>query len=221
MSQVGAFHENLFIPGCTLTAVFYSATLLLERWLRHTRRIPGSSRPDIVRYGVLSCVFGFCGGSALLLISICDVYRHAAAHWASTLVFVLCMAASSICQTIQVRRLGSLLSQDADADHSKSDKGSHDGHGQGLKPSGRIKLVILVIALACALSFAVLFGACFTEPNTRAPSPRCNRVESASATFEWIVAFLFDFFLCTFILDLAPAVHRWVCFECSGPVDGF
>lgn len=44
ISDVGAAHRALFIPGTALTWLFYALSLFSERWLRHLRRIPGPLR---------------------------------------------------------------------------------------------------------------------------------------------------------------------------------
>ncbi|SCV69553.1 BQ2448_2573 [Microbotryum intermedium] len=202
ISEVGAFHENLFIPGCALSAVFHSATVLVERWLRHTRRIPGSARPEVVRYGVIACVFSCLGSLALLLVPIFDIYRHTIVHWTFTFLFVLCIAVSSTCETLQVRQLERSSAEDDSSD------GDRNGYKQELRRSWRLKSVILILAVASGAIFSAAFAACVKEPRDQAPSARCDNVGSAAATLEWFVALLFYLFLCTFILDLSPAHKR-------------
>jgi hypothetical protein len=83
-SDVGAAHKAVFIPGTALTWIFYSASLFTERWLRHLRRIPGSMRKPNTASSCVACVFGFCGGFALMLLSIIDAFNHSTAHWILT-----------------------------------------------------------------------------------------------------------------------------------------
>jgi hypothetical protein len=70
ISDVGAAHQALFIPGTALTFIFYSLSLLCERWLRHLRRIPGGLGRNREKVAdIIAIVFGMIGGLALLLLS--------------------------------------------------------------------------------------------------------------------------------------------------------
>lgn len=40
ISDVGAFHQKAFIAGAACTFVFFTATLIFERLLRHFDRLP-------------------------------------------------------------------------------------------------------------------------------------------------------------------------------------
>lgn len=74
--NVGAEHKVLFVTGCALTFVTWSATLLTERWLRHIRRIPGSLHKRETRFDIVSVVFGVLGGLSLLLLSVFDAVNY-------------------------------------------------------------------------------------------------------------------------------------------------
>lgn len=60
-----------------------------------------------------------------------------------------------------------------------------------LRVSFWIKLVFILVELALAIAFGVFLG---RDPNT-------------AAVLEWIVAFIFSFYVFSFALDLWPAVH--------------
>ncbi|SCZ97074.1 BZ3500_MvSof-1268-A1-R1_Chr4-2g06974 [Microbotryum saponariae] len=188
ISDVGAAHKGLFIPGTALTFVFFSATLLTERWFRHIRRIPGALKKKETVYDIVCCVFGILGGLALMLLSIFDAFNHSTAHWTLTLVFVVCIALSAIFQTLEVM---SLERDHVDRNH--------------LRRNAIIKLVIVSVAVAGAIGFGVTYGICAGANNDVAPTSRCNVVQSAAASLEWFIAFLFFLYICTFILDLLPA----------------
>lgn len=74
ISDVGATHKALFVAGTALTLLFYTATLLAERYLRHMRRIPGSLKARHTRIDIAAVVFGILGGLALLFLSyVCSI----------------------------------------------------------------------------------------------------------------------------------------------------
>lgn len=102
ISDVGAAHRELFIPGCALTFVFFTASLCLERWLRHVRRIPGALAKREKVVDIIAVIFGTLGGLALLLLSIFNAFQYSTAHWILTAVFVVCIALCAICQTLEV-----------------------------------------------------------------------------------------------------------------------
>ncbi|SCV69554.1 BQ2448_2574 [Microbotryum intermedium] len=193
ISDVGAAHKGLFVPGCALTFVFFSATLLTERWLRHVRRIPGALNKKETVYGILCCVFGVIVPKEAEQPAgdygrIFDAFNHSTAHGTLTLVCVVCIALSAVFQTLEVMRLRS--------DHSDRNH---------LRRNAIIKLVIVSVAVAGAIGFGVTYGICSGASNGVAPRTRCNVIQSTAASLEWFIAFLFFLYICTFILDLWPA----------------
>jgi uncharacterized membrane protein SirB2 len=194
ISDVGAAHKALFIPGTALTWIFYSASLFTERWLRHLRRIPGSMRKRETIYDIVACVFGFCGGLALMLLSILDAFNHSTAHWILTAVFVVCIVISAAFQTSEVMML--------ERDHLER---------RHLRRNAIIKLVIVSIAIAGAVCFGGTYGASSNKycPSDVPPSRHCDVIGSVAAAFEWFIAFLYALYLGTFVLDLWPA-HKTV-----------
>lgn len=116
--------RELFIPGTALTFVTYSATMLTERWLRHIRRIPGALHKKERYADILAVIFAIIGGLALMLLScvrlssrrrgqkvgrltrslVCSIFNafdYSTAHWILTAVFVVCVAISAACQTLE------------------------------------------------------------------------------------------------------------------------
>lgn len=69
ISNVGAEHQALFIAGTALTSLFYTLTLLSERWLRHLRRIPGPLHKRDRDLDIAACVFGILGALALIILA--------------------------------------------------------------------------------------------------------------------------------------------------------
>ncbi|KAI5811523.1 Frag1/DRAM/Sfk1, partial [Peziza echinospora] len=58
-----------------------------------------------------------------------------------------------------------------------------------LKWSFRGKAAVFVVEIALSVAFAVLMS---------------KRMQNQAAAVEWVVAFVFTFYLCTFVLDLVP-----------------
>lgn len=104
-SDVGAVHQTLFIAGTSLTLLFFSLTLIFERWLRHLRRLPGAIDDRSTTLSIVSVVFGICGGIALVLLSVYNTIAHPKIHSIMTLIFVVCNTVSTTCQTFEVRVL--------------------------------------------------------------------------------------------------------------------
>jgi hypothetical protein len=188
ISDVGAAHRELFIPGTALTFIFYSLSLITERWLRHLRRIPGSLRRRETAYDITAVVFGVIGGLALLLLSIFNAFDYSTAHWILTAVFVVCIAISAAFQTSEVMLL--------ERDHVER---AH------LRRNAIWKLCVVSFAIAGAIIFGATYGVCANQPDDVRPDAHCNVIQSVAAAFEWFIAFLYDVYLFTLVLDLWPA----------------
>ncbi|KAL8280353.1 hypothetical protein RQP46_007270 [Phenoliferia psychrophenolica] len=189
ISDVGAAHRGLFIPGTALTFITYSATLLTERWLRHLRRIPGALRRRERYADILAVVFGMIGGLALMLLSILNAFDYSTAHWILTAVFVVCVAISAACQTAETMWL--------ERDHTER---------KHLRRNAIWKLVIVSLAIAFAIVFGATYGASSkSQDKTVAPTGKDNVIKSVAGATEWFIAFLFDAYLFTLALDLWPA----------------
>lgn len=83
---------------------------------------------------------------------------------------------------------------------------SHPNRRGALLATAIVKAFILSLAIAIAIAFAALYGTC----RGKAPDgdTRCNRITSAAAVCEWVVAFLLVFFLASYCWDLWPARKR-------------
>lgn len=55
--------------------VFYDITVLIERHLRHQRRIPGSVVKQQTSLDIASLVFAIAGSICLLMLSIFDAFE--------------------------------------------------------------------------------------------------------------------------------------------------
>ncbi|KAI8457692.1 Frag1/DRAM/Sfk1, partial [Phakopsora pachyrhizi] len=184
ISDVGGAHQELFIPGCVIVFVSYSLTLCAERWLRHVERIPGVLRRRDRFWGIATIITGCLGGFSLMMLSILNTFEHPTVHWSFTLLFILFVGASSVCQTVEIIFL---------------QKGHPDR--PHLKRNALLKALIVVIAIAVAIVFGILYISC----RGKATSPKCNVIISTAGACEWTVSIILVFYFMTFILDLWPA----------------
>ncbi|GAA5921006.1 hypothetical protein JCM3775_004045 [Rhodotorula graminis] len=188
VSNIGAAHQWLFIFLGSMTAVFYILSLLSERWLRHLRRIPGALRKRDRNADIVALVFGIGGGIALILLTCFNAVTHSTGHWTCTAIFVVCIAASALAQTLELHWL-------------------HQDHvdRKHLRRGTIIKWVIVAFAIAAAVAFASAYGVCAGSEDGVPLSAKCNRVKSAAACLEWLIAVLYGVYLVSLIFDLWPA----------------
>ncbi|KAF8577642.1 hypothetical protein K439DRAFT_1664126 [Ramaria rubella] len=97
ISDIGAdILKPLFIVVCVITAVTFTLSLSLERWLRHSGRLPPNMRTRESAFALISIFGAALGGMGLILLSIFDTKRHRRAHRAFLLVFIVGVALSAI-----------------------------------------------------------------------------------------------------------------------------
>ncbi|OZJ05056.1 hypothetical protein BZG36_02098 [Bifiguratus adelaidae] len=197
ISDVGAAHKVLFVPVACVTGAFFILTLLAERYLRHIRRLPGNMRPRQRHSAIVATVFGIIAGIALILLSIFDAFNYSTVHWIMTLLFVVCLTISAISQAVEVYTLSE--------DYPRV---------KHLKRNSMLKITFVCIALPLAIAFLGLFlaGGILGRGGIESKSnPTYNRLESAAAVCEWVIAYLFAFpYLFSMISDLQPAVKTSV-----------
>lgn len=144
-------------------------TTLLERHLRHQRRIPGSVRKRQTVLDVFSLIFAFIGAIALILLSIFDDINYSNVHWSMTVVFVAGVALSVLMQTLQIFSLSK----------------SHDDELWHLRVMAIVKSVILAVALCVLIAFIGTYATCkgdVTDNNSH-----CNRVVSAAGVVSCLI----------------------------------
>jgi len=190
ISDIGATYKTLFIIICCITASLYILSLFAERWLRHVDRLPVALRFREKVYDWLAIFFGVIGSAALILLSIFDAFNHSTIHWSMTLVFVVGIALSALFQFGEVWSL-------------------HKDHPdrRSLLRNAIIKLVVISLAIACAIAFGVTYGLCggSADAEKGRTAQQCNRITSTSAALEWTVAFILVFYFLTLAADLWPA----------------
>ncbi|KAH8552395.1 Frag1/DRAM/Sfk1 [Umbelopsis sp. PMI_123] len=192
ISDVGAVYKNLFIGLGTVIGVLYVVTLLVDYSLRRKKKIqPMRNRKSEKPLAITSIVFGVIACAGLILLTIFDAFNHSTLHWTFALIFFVGLAVSG---ALNVAEIGLLHK-----DHPKSPL---------LKWSYRIKVLIIVLAVICLICMIVLMAVCSRSANKYDAqgnlSSTCNKEDTASALFEWCIAFLFSFYLATTTLDLWP-----------------
>ncbi|WRT65918.1 uncharacterized protein IL334_002869 [Kwoniella shivajii] len=190
ISDVGANHQTLFIFICAFVAGFYILSLFAERWLRHVDRLPTDLRKREKVYDWLAIVFCIIGSAGLVLLSCFNAFDHSTIHWTMTLVFIVGVALSAIFQSAEIWSL-------------------HKDHPdrKSLKRNSILKLIVVFVAIACAVAFGATYGVCggnSTAYNGHS-AETCNKITSAAASLEWAVAFILVFYFLTIAADLWPA----------------
>ncbi|KAK4053163.1 hypothetical protein OIV83_001898 [Microbotryomycetes sp. JL201] len=138
VSDVGAAHQALCIAGSSATAGLYLVTLLLLRWMRHLRRLPGTINRREAWARALSLLFGMLGGLFLILLSCFNNQAFPTAHWILALMFLLSEAASALFQVLEIHFLS----------RSHPDR-------KHLKRNVKIKAGVIVIAFLGAVGFFI------------------------------------------------------------------
>lgn len=184
VSDVGAANHTLFICITAITAVFYILSLFAERWLRHVDRLPVDVRRREQIFDWIAIVFGTLGAIGLILLGVFDAFDYSTIHWSMTLVFIVGVAISAIFQSAEVWSL-----------HKDHPDRAH------LKRNSMLKLVVVGVAVACAIAFGSLYAVC----DGYADTDSCNKVTSGAAAMEWTTAFILSFYFATLAFDLWPA----------------
>ncbi|KAI8577928.1 hypothetical protein K450DRAFT_249913 [Umbelopsis ramanniana AG] len=192
ISDVGAVHKTLFIVIGTVIGVLYVVTLVLDYVLRRRKLLrPMERRKSEKPLAIAAIFFGFIACLGLILLTIFDAFNHSTLHWTFALIFFVGLAISGGFNVAMIALLHK--------DHPKS---------RLLKWSYRIKICIIVLAVICLICMIVLMSVCSKSSNKYDAqgnlSTSCNKEDSASAVFEWCIAFLFSFYLATNTLDLWP-----------------
>ncbi|KAI5116746.1 hypothetical protein M0805_008136 [Coniferiporia weirii] len=112
ISDVAAdFLKPLFIAGCSITAVGFFMSLVIERWARHEGRLHPDMRRREKVMASLAILGSFIGGLGLILLSVFDTKRHPNMHRGFLLLFVVGAALSAIFTVIEYRWLDKSFGQ--------------------------------------------------------------------------------------------------------------
>jgi len=180
ISDVAAsFLKPLFVVGACITAVTFVLTLASERLLQHVHRLlPARRRSEKV---LSYCAIGGAaiGGLGLILLSILDTLRHTTLHRVFLFVFMLGVTLSAIFTVVEYRMLSH----------------TYDSYAK-LRRTYIAKGLISAVLVVLAFIFGGLLGASSTAGM------------DVGAILEWVIAFLFNFYLLTFWYDLKQAAPR-------------
>lgn len=139
ISDVGAdILKPLFITGCSITAVSFFLSLMVERYLRHSGRLVPNMRMRERVFGTLAVFGSLVGGAGLILLSVFDTKRHSDLHRIFLLIFMLGVALSALFTVVEYRWI------------SKDFRGV-----EKLKKIYRAKAIIAGILILLAIAFAV------------------------------------------------------------------
>ncbi|CAO1623404.1 unnamed protein product [Parajaminaea phylloscopi] len=188
ISDVGANHKTWFIIFSVLTGIFFIASMVTERYLRSTRRIPGSKKKRQTVYDALCVVFACLGALFLGLLSGLDDVNYSTVHWSCTLLFILCTGISVLFQILELFSLSH----------------HHDSSIRHLKYNAIFKSALLVFAVCVLITFIGLYAKCRGDAPTYNTNTQCDHIVSGAATMEWMCAFILTFFFASITVDLWP-----------------
>jgi hypothetical protein len=129
----------------------------------------------------------------IIVVSCVNVHYHQTMHESFLAVFMIGVAISAIFTVAEYRYLDK---------HHSSDHNSVDYrrlHGF-LKKSYIFKTVVVSLEIALAIAFGVVLY----ESDKRADQVDA-KVHNVAAILEWLVSFVFTFYLLSFAVDLWPA----------------
>ncbi|KAJ5209921.1 Frag1/DRAM/Sfk1 [Penicillium cf. griseofulvum] len=178
ISHIGAEGiKPLFIAGSAVTVVFMDLALLSERWLRHAGQLARNKGRFDKTCAVGSILFSIAGAVGLILLSVFDTKNHNKLHHGFLGMFIACYVVCALLVCLEYIYIGRFY-----------------------HPQARILLLsfgIKALFVICELAVAIAFGVCMKKGNK----------ENAAAILEWIAAFIFDFFVFSFVIDLLPSVR--------------
>lgn len=229
-------HKGVFIPGATVAAVFFVASLIADRMLRNRNRLPGFLRRRENGFSITSIIFGFIAALALVLLTIFDANHHSHAHWAFTIIFIVGVAFNGIFFVSEINSLSHDHYHIHDLRKSRNIKMGLVSTGVGKfipfhyhHPTPHhpyyplicaIRISTHFLCLVCylrwflvfAITMGILMGVCDDQCDvsdsgvvTGTCPDTCDPTGSTAAVFEWIIAFIFSFYVATFALDLEVA----------------
>ncbi|KAH8927662.1 hypothetical protein BT69DRAFT_1213734 [Atractiella rhizophila] len=174
ISDVGAdILKPLFITGCSITALSFFLTLVVEKGLRHTGRLVPNFRNRERVCAFLAILGSFIGGCGLILLSIFDTKRFPSLHRVFLLVFMLGVALSALFTIMELRFI------------------AHDVPWlRTLRVHYIVKGIIAGAEILLAIAFAIFL---FLDGTV---------AYDVAAILEWVIAFGFTFYLLSFAWDL-------------------
>ncbi|KAJ6787573.1 hypothetical protein PWT90_00656 [Aphanocladium album] len=196
ISNVGAGTlKPLFIAGSCVVCLFLDLSMLAARWLRHRGRLVPNSTTGEKVLAVLTIFFAVVGTAGLILLSIFDTKNHKRLHYLFLLFFLAGYMLSAICTCWEYQRLGismwPLLTTGRRRNFVANESIAEHREHRDLRTSFWAKLAVVLVEVSLAIAF---IATNFTNK------------DEVAAILEWVVAFLFTFFILSFVIDLYPAV---------------
>ncbi|KAF8310490.1 hypothetical protein DL93DRAFT_2035074, partial [Clavulina sp. PMI_390] len=181
ISDIGATKtmQPVFIACTSVMAICFVLSVAADRLLRHQSRLPRNMRRTERVLSYCAIAGATIGGVAITLVSCFNTNSFPRAHDVFLLFFMIGVALSAIFTTAELGLLD-VYHQD----HQRI-------HGL-LRLSYILKIVLVVVDVALAIAFGITLF-------------QSDSVHNVSAVLEWAVAFIFTFYLLTFVLDLWPA----------------
>ncbi|GAA5948637.1 hypothetical protein JCM3775_004160, partial [Rhodotorula graminis] len=160
IASIGASHRLTFLFGAISTAVFYSLSLVTERFLRTTRVLTEvtDERYLWVAVGCADVLVGVLASASLVLLAVFDTVEFPHEHDILLIAFFVCVIVSGLLQMTEVERLW----------HEHPDR-------DDLREGAFLKAVLLAVVAASGLGFWVLSTLCGGDA-TAVPYRRCYRL---------------------------------------------
>ncbi|QKX62643.1 uncharacterized protein TRUGW13939_09804, partial [Talaromyces rugulosus] len=179
ISDIGARGlKPLFIAMGSVTVVTLDLAFLAERWMRHSGHLVRNKGRFDKACSIISLFFAAAGAAGLILLTIFDTVRHPSMHRAFLGLFIGGYLISAIFICLEYLRMGIFY-------RSKY---------VVLIVSFWIKAIFVVVELALAIAFGVL--------------DKVSKRQNAAAIIEWVISFIFTFYVLSFVIDLLPSVRR-------------
>lgn len=174
ISHVGAKYKKIFIIGCSLTAVFFTTTLLQFIVLnRRLKKTSGSSNK--IWADLLAFILGTFSSICLILLSIYDSANYDMYHWMLTLCFAFSAVFCAIFNAIGI----------------SAGRNSHKFN----IISFIFKLIFSILSLGALIAMITLMLTCYSF------RPECSGKRDVAAILEWCLGILFFIFISTWVVD--------------------
>lgn len=193
ISNIGAAElKPLFIAAAVVVTLTLDSAFVADRWLRHKGRlVPNASTGEKV-LAVLTIFFAVVGTAGLILLSIFDTARYHRLHDVFLLLFIAGYLLSAVFTCWESQRLGiSTVPPPPPAREHPMLTGAENREHRVLRASFWVKLTFVLVEFF----LAIIFASCSYTGHT-----------NVAAVFEWIVSFIFTFYILSFVIDLYPAV---------------
>ncbi|GAB1525428.1 hypothetical protein RhiTH_008591 [Rhizoctonia solani] len=191
ISDIGAsFLKPLFVVGSVITGLGFFLTVLSERVYREKGRLLSNVQRRGAVMGVISCICALIAAAGLSLLAGFDTLNYTTLHRLFLLIFMLGTVLSAIATTVEFLVLKREARHAAGLADTTDFTFNITKMIQGLAGSYIAKLIIVVIEIALSIAFGITMYKGSNE---------------VAAVLEWMIAYIFVFFLITFYFDLRPA----------------